>query len=282
LRRSLPTERSQAKPKRYPSDLTRTQWERLKPLLPAAKPGGRPRAVDLREVLDGIFYLTRGGCAWRMMPKDLPPWSTCYDFFRKWRDDGTWARIHDALRAQVRHKDGRKKSPSLGIIDSQSVKTTEQGGPRGKDAHKEVNGRKRHLVVDTLGMVVSAVVHSAGIQDRDGARLVLKKMVGRFPRLKKILADAIYNGGIAEWTKEVGGWILEVVAHPKEDKKKAVDSTEPKKFEVLPWRWIVERTFAWLGRYRRMSKDYEGSQESSESWIYIAMTHLMLRRLETA
>jgi putative transposase len=274
--------RSQAKPKRYPSDLTRTQWERLKPLLPDAKPGGRPRGVDLREVLNGLFYIARGGCAWRMMPRDLPPWSTCYDYFRKWRNDGTWSKVNDTLRTQVRHKDGRKKSPSMGIIDSQSVKTTERGGPHGIDAHKKVNGRKRHVVVDTLGMVVSAVVHSAGIQDRDGAKLVLKKMVGRFPRLKKILADAIYNGGIAEWAKEVGGWILEVVAHPKKERKKAGESEEPKKFEVLPWRWIVERTFAWLGRYRRMSKDYEGSEESSESWIYIAMTHLMLRRLDAA
>jgi putative transposase len=212
-----------------------------------------------------------------MMPTDLPPWSTCYDYFRKWRNDGTWSRVNDTLRTQIRHKDGRKKSPSMGIIDSQSVKTTERGGPRGKDAHKKVNGRKRHLVVDTLGMVVSAVVHSAGIQDRDGARFVLGKMVGHFPRLKKILADGIYNGGIAEWAKEVGGWILEVVARPADEAE-----DERKKFKVLKWRWIVERTFAWLGRYRRLSKDYEGSTESSESWIYLAMTHLMLRRLEFA
>src|SRR5271157_1799826 len=147
---------SQAEPKHYPSDLTRTQWKRLKRLLPKAKPGGRPRSVDIREVLNGIFYITRGGCAWRMMPKDLPPWSTCYDYFYKWRNDGTWSRVNDTLRTQVRHKDGRPKSPSLGIIDSQSVKTTERGGPHGKDAHKTVNGRKRHLVVDTLGMVVAA------------------------------------------------------------------------------------------------------------------------------
>jgi len=195
LQFSMKAKKTRAKPKRYPSDLTRNQWKKLKRLLPPAKPGGRPRSVNLREVLNGIFYIARGGGSWRMMPKDLPPWSTCYDYFRKWRDDGTWSRANDALRTRVRHRSKRKKSPSLGIIDTQSVKTTEQGGPRGKDAHKKVNGRKRHLVVDTLGMVVAAVVHSAGIQDRDGAKLVLKKLVGRFPRLKKILADGIYNGG---------------------------------------------------------------------------------------
>jgi putative transposase len=265
------------KPKAYPSDLTRTQWKRLQRLLPAAKPGGRPRSVRLRDVLNGIFYILRGGCAWRMMPHDFPPWSTCYDYFRKWRNDGTWAKINDALRTRVRRRAGRDKSPGMGIIDSQSVKTTEQGGPHGKDAFKKVNGRKRHVVVDTLGLVVAAVVHSAGIQDRDGAKLVLKKMVGRFPRLEKILADGIYNGDLAGWAKEVGGWILElVVRDPNESEE------EKKKFKVLKWRWIVERTFAWLGRYRRMSKDYEGSEESSESWIYLGMIHLMLRRLDPA
>jgi putative transposase len=160
----------------------------------------------------------------------------------------------------------------LGIIDSQSVKTTERGGPHGKDAFKKVNGRKRHLVVDTLGMVVAAAVHSAGIQDRDGAKLVLRKMIGRFPRLKKILTDGIYNGGIVEWAKEVGGWILEMVVRPEGEEE----------FKVLKWRWIVERTFAWLGRYRRFSKDYEGSEESSEAWIYVAMTHFMLRRTRSS
>jgi putative transposase len=263
--------------KPYSSDLTRTQWKRLKRLLPPAKPGGRPRSVKLREILNGIFYILRGGCAWRMMPHDFPPWSTCYDYFRKWRNDGTWAKINDVLRTRIRHRANKKASPSMGIIDTQSVKTTEQGGPRGKDPHKKVNGRKRHLVVDTLGMVLAAVVHSAGIQDRDGAKLVLEKLVGRFPRLKKILADGIYNGDIAEWAQKLGGWIWElVVRDPGEPQE------EKKQFKPLKWRWIVERTFAWVTHNRRMSRDYERSEESSESWIYLAMIHLMLRRLDPA
>ena len=260
------------KPERYPSDLTRTRWKRLKRLLPPAKPGGRPRSGNLREVLNGIFSILRGGGAWRMMPSDLPPWSPCYDSFRQWRDDGTRAQINDALRTRIRHRAGRKASPSLGLIDSQSVKTTEPGGPHGKEAFKKVNGRKRHLVVDTSGMVVAAAVHSAGIQDRDGAKRVLGELVGRFPRLQKILTAGISNGGIAEGAWEVGGRILEMVVRPEGEEE----------FKVLKWRWIVERTFAWLGRYRRLSKDYEGSEESSESWIYVALMHLMLRRLDPA
>src|SRR4051794_16541620 len=204
-------------------------------MLPPAKPGGRPRSVDLREVLNGILYIVRGGCAWRMMPHDLPPWSTCYDFFRKWRNDGLWRRINDTLREQVRRKAQRKSSPSMGIIDSQSVKTTEQGGPRGKDAHKKVNGRKRHIVVDTLGLILAVVVHAADIQDRDGARLVLARIKGGFPRLKKILADAIYNGGVAGWGGQVGGWGLGGGAEP--GRKKG----EP--FEGVEWGWVVVRGF---------------------------------------
>jgi putative transposase len=194
-----------------------------------------------------VLYIVRGGCPWRMMPHDLPPWSTCYDYFRKWRNDGLWQRINDTLRDQVRRKAKRKTSPSMAIIDSQSAKTTEQGGPRGKGAHKRVSGRKRHLIVDTLGLILAVVVHAADIQDRDGARSVLARIKGCFPRLKKILADGIYNGGIAEWAEQFGGWVLEVVPKP--------ERTKGEPFKVMKWRWIVERTFAWLGRSRRLSKD---------------------------
>ena len=173
--------------------------------------------MDLREVLNGILYIVRGGCAWRMMPHDLPPWSTCYDYFRKWRNDGTWRRINDTLREQVRRKAKRKTSPSMGIIDSQSVKTTEQGGPHGKDAHKKVNGRKRHLVVDTLGLILAVVVHCRRHPGPGRGQAGAGEIVGGFPRLKKILADGIYNGGIAEWAKEFGGWILEMVVRARED-----------------------------------------------------------------
>jgi putative transposase len=253
---------------KYPTDLTDAQWERIRPLLPKAKPGGRPRSVDLREVLNGIFYIVRGGIPWRMLPHDLPPWGTVHYFYWKWRRDGTWEAIQDALRTKVRHSDGRPKSPSAAIIDSQTVKTTEAGGPRGYDAGKKVNGRKRHIVVDTLGMLLAVVVHSAGIQDRDGAMLVLARLRGRFPRLKLIWADAAYAAVVA-WTQAVCGWVLELVRKPE----------GVRTFQVLPRRWVVERTFGWLNRCRRLSKDYERVTESSEAMIHLAMIHLMLKRL---
>jgi putative transposase len=253
------------KRKRYPTDLTDTQWKRLRPLLPPAKPGGRPRSVKLREVLNGILYIVRGGCAWRMMPHDLPPWSTCYDYFRKWRNDGTWERLNDRLRTQVRHQTGKQKSPSAAILDSQSVKTTE-GGVRGHDVHKNVTGRKRHILVDTLGLLLAVVVTAASVQDPKGGQLVLAKVGLRFPRLRLIWADGIYRS-IIGWVRWTCLAVLELVQR-----------TSPK-FQKLPHRWIVERTFAWLGRYRRLSKDYERQCETSEAVISVAMIHLMLRRL---
>jgi putative transposase len=204
-----------------------------------------------------------------MLPHDLPPWKTVYHYFRLWRKDGTWERIHSALRVEVRVTAGREPEPSAAVMDSQTVKTTETPGVRGYDAGKKVNGRKRHLLVDTLGLVLMVIVHAANIQDRDGAKLLLERVQGRFPRLRLIWADGGYAGKLIDWVKTVFNWVLEIVKR----------SDDVKGFQVLPHRWVVERTFGWLGRYRRLSKDYEGLPESSEAMIYIAMIHLMVRRL---
>jgi len=223
----------------------------------------------MREVVNAIFYVVRSGCAWRMLPHDYPPWQTVYHYFRQWRQDGTWKRIHDTLRRQVRRQAGRNEEPSAAILDSQSVKTTERGGTRGYDAAKKVNGRKRHLLVDTLGLLLAVVVHAADIQDRDGARLVLEKVKHMLPRLQLIWADGGYAGELVDWVRRVCGWILEIVKRPE----------GAKGFVVLPRRWVVERTFGWFNRYRRLSKDYEFHTETSEAMIYVAMIHIMARRL---
>lgn len=256
----------------YPSDLSDAQWEAIEPLIPPAKPGGRPRSVDLREILNGILYLLRSGCAWRMMPHDLPVWSTIYDYFRAFRKGGVWQRVHDALRALLRRQEGREESPSAAIIDSQSVKTTEKGGPRGYDAGKKINGRKRHLVVDTIGLILAVVVHEASIQDRDGAKLVLQRLKDRFERLTLLWADGGYAGKLVEWVRGFASWTLEIVKR----------NDDLKGFHVLPRRWVVERTFGWLGRYRRLSKDYEQLPENSEAMVLLAMINLMSRRLRRA
>ncbi|HIC93226.1 MAG TPA: IS5 family transposase [Anaerolineae bacterium] len=258
-------------PKRepYPSDLSDAEWEIIKPFLPSPKAKGRPRVHPLREILNAIFYIVRSGCVWRMLPHDFPPWKTVYHYFRLWREDGTWEQINAALRAEVRVAAGRDPEPSAGILDSQSVKTTETPGPRGYDAAKKINGRKRHILVDTMGLLLMVVVHVASLQDRDGAKLVLEKIRGRFPRLQLIWADSAYAGMLVDWVKRVCHLVLEIVKRP----------AGVKGFQVLPRRWVVERTLGWLGRYRRLSKDYEALPESSEAMVYMAMIHLMLRRL---
>lgn len=256
----------QAQRQPYPTDLSDVEWQYIEPHLPAPKPEGRPRVHSLREILNANFYIVRSGCTWRMLPHDLPPWKTVYHYFRLWRKDGTWERINSALRGEVRVAAGREPEPSAAVMDSQSVKTTEPPGVRGYDAGKKVNGRKRHLLVDTLGLLL---MDAASIQDRDGAKLLLEKAKGRFPRLRLIWADGGYTGKLVDWAKTLCHWVLEIVRR----------SDDVKGFQVLPHRWVVERTFGWLGRYRRLSKDYEGLPESSEAMIYIAMIHLMVRRL---
>ena len=258
---------------RYASDLTDREWQLIARLLPKPRRVGRPREVDLRVVINAMLYILATGCQWRALPKDFPPFTTIQYYFYNWRDTQLWRRINRALVERARRAVGRKPTPSAGIIDSQTVKTTESGGPRGFDPAKRMKGRKRHLVTDTEGSLLVVQVHPADIQDNHGAVPLLKAARRAFRRLRHIFADRVYRGPkLLNAISDVGKWTIEVVTRTE-----SVGSFKPE-----PRRWVIERTFAWFGRCRRLAKDFEKTITSAEAWIMMASIRVLSRRLGRA
>ena len=262
---------SPSSPRRYDSDLTDEQWRLIEPLLPPPATAGRREKHPRREIVNAILYVVRTGCAWRLLPREFPPWQTVFWYFKRWRADGSLDRLHDALRDQLRDADGRDPMVSAAIVDAQSVKgaDTVGGATRGYDAGKKVNGRKRHIVVDTLGLLLVVLVTAASVQDRDGGARVLERLRFRMPSVVVVWADGGYAGRLVAYARQVLKVIVDIVRKPDGQRT----------FEVLPRRWVVERTLSWISRCRRLAHDYERLPEHSEAMVKWAMIGLMTRRL---